>query len=71
MDKDTFLKKLGDNVVRLRSAKNWSQSDLAHAAEMDRQNIYRLEHGKINPSIFYLKQIADALEVTLSELVNF
>lgn len=71
MDKDTFLKMLGDKIVRLRSRKNWSQSDLARAADMERQNIYRLENGKINPSIFYLKQIADALEVPLSELVNF
>ena len=71
MDKDTFLLMLGNHIIKLRSERNWSQSDLARASEMERHNIYRLENGKINPSIFYLKQIADALEISLPELVNF
>ncbi|GAB3750054.1 helix-turn-helix domain-containing protein [Spirosoma pomorum] len=68
MEKYTFLKLLGDKIVRLRSDKNWSQSDLARACEKDRQSIERLENGKVNPSVFYLKQVADALELPISEL---
>jgi transcriptional regulator with XRE-family HTH domain len=71
MDKDMFLKMLGQNVVRIRTDKNWSQSDLARASEKDRQSIERLENGKINPSVYYLKQIADALETPVKQLLNF
>ena len=71
MDKDTFLKRLGDHVAQLRSQKAWSQSELARIADIERQHVHRLEKGQINPSVYFLKRIAAALEVTLSELVNF
>lgn len=70
MDKREFLNKLGENVVKLRSEKNWSQSD-ARACFKDRQSVERLENGKINPSISYLKEIADALEIPVSPIMNF
>ena len=71
MDKREFLDKLGKNVVKLRSEKNWSQSDLARACFKDRQSVERLENGKINPSIFYLNEIAEALEIPVSQVLNF
>jgi len=57
--------------VKLRSGKNWSQSDITRACFKDRQSAERLENGKINPSIFYLKEIADALEVPVSQILCF
>ena len=54
-------------MVKLRSEKNWNQSDLARACFKDRQSVERLENGKINPSIFYLKEIADALEISVNK----
>jgi putative transcriptional regulator len=71
MDKRDFLKKLGENVIKLRSEKNWSQSDLARACFKDRQSIERLENGKTNPSAFYLKEVADALEIPVNQLLDF
>ena len=71
MDKREFLDKLGKNVVKLRSEKNWSQSDLARACFKDRQSVERLENGKINPSVFYLNEIAEALEIPVSEILSF
>lgn len=71
MEKEDLLKKLGKNVIKIRTKKGWSQSELAWNCGKDRQSIERLENGKINPSIFYLKQIAEGLEVTLSELLDF
>ena len=50
---------------------DFTQSDLARACFKDRQSVERLENGKINPSIFYLKEIADALEITVNQLLNF
>ncbi|MBK6835684.1 MAG: helix-turn-helix transcriptional regulator [Bacteroidetes bacterium] len=71
MEKEELLKKLGKNIIKIRTKKGWSQSELAWNCGKDRQSIERLENGKINPSIFYLKQIAEGLEITLSELLDF
>lgn len=71
MVKEAFLKKLGGQIVKLRSDRQWSQSELARACGKDRQSIERLEKGKINPSIYYLKEVADALEISISRLCDF
>ncbi|MEZ0608136.1 helix-turn-helix transcriptional regulator [Fibrella sp. WM1] len=71
MDKQTYLIHLGRNIVRIRTVKGWSQSDLARATEKDRQSIERLENGKVNPSIYYLYEIALALKVSVPELLSF
>jgi putative transcriptional regulator len=71
MNKSLFLKKLGDNISRIRLEKGLSQSELALRCDKDRQSLNRLEKGKINPSIFYLLEIATELDVELRELVYF
>ncbi len=71
MDKNGFLKALGNRIVSIRLTKNLSQSDLARACDKDRQSLERLENGKVNPSIFYLKEVADGLKVPLHVLLNF
>jgi transcriptional regulator with XRE-family HTH domain len=37
----------------------------------DRQSIERVENGKTNPTISYLLDIAEALEVNLRDLTDF
>lgn len=69
--KEIFLKNLGQRITRLRESKGISQTELALQCDKDRQSINRLEKGNVNPSIFYLKQIADALEIPTMELLNF
>ncbi|MBY0477903.1 MAG: helix-turn-helix domain-containing protein [Chitinophagaceae bacterium] len=71
MNKSLFLKKLGANITRLREEKGFSQSELALRCDKDRQSLNRLEKGKINPSIFYLLEIATELNVELKDLLNF
>lgn len=71
MDKKEFLKKLGKNVIKLREKKGWNQSDLSRACDKDRQSIERLENGKINPSAYYLHEIAEGLELTIKDLLDF
>ncbi|WP_075344688.1 helix-turn-helix domain-containing protein [Tenacibaculum agarivorans] len=71
MNKEQLKKKIGQRIVRLRSQKGWSQSDLARACDKDRQALEKLENGKVNPTIYSLLEIAKALEVSLKELVDF
>jgi len=66
MTKQELQCKIGQKIISLRSQKNWSQADLARACFKDRQSIERLENGKINASIFYLQEVAEALEVPLA-----
>ncbi|AEI50724.1 helix-turn-helix transcriptional regulator [Runella slithyformis] len=71
MEKKELLHKIGQRVVRLRMVKNWSQADLARASLKDRQSIERLENGKVNPSVYYLQEVAKALEVPLLKIFEW
>lgn len=71
MEKKEFIKKLGQQVVKLRKQKGWSQAELARNCFKDRQSIERLENGKINPSAYYLYEVAKTLGISVKELLNF
>ena len=71
MENKLFLNKLGNKIRILRNNKKLSQEKLAERTKIDRNFISLIENGKANPSIIYLKQIADALEVDIKELFNF
>lgn len=71
VNKEELKKKIGQRIVELRSQKGWSQSDLARACNKDRQAMEKLENGKVNPTIYSLLEIANALEISLTTLVNF
>lgn len=71
MTKEKLKKLIGLKIVELRTKKGWSQSDLAREAGKDRQAIEKLENGRVNPTLYSLLEIADALGVPLTTLVNF
>lgn len=71
MTKDVFLKKLGKNVARLREQAGLSQTELALRCDKDRQSLNRLEKGRINPSIYYLSEIAAELNLPLKKVLDF
>jgi transcriptional regulator with XRE-family HTH domain len=68
--KQVFLKKLAARIVYLREKQGVSQAELAEKCDKDKQSINRLEKGNVNPSVFYLQEIADALGVGLNELLK-
>jgi putative transcriptional regulator len=70
MAPDKLKKKIGQQIIKFRTEKGWSQSDLARACNKDRQAIEKLENGKTNPTLYTLHEIANALEITLSELLS-
>jgi len=71
MTKDTFLKLLGKHVARLRKEAGLSQTELALRCDKDRQSLNRLEKGRINPSAFYLSQLAEELKIPVKNLLDF
>ncbi|MEM9077665.1 MAG: helix-turn-helix transcriptional regulator [Bacteroidota bacterium] len=71
MTKEKLKQKVGERIIQLRTKKGWSQSDLARACGKDRQAMEKLENGKVNPTLYTLQEVASALEISLSELINF
>lgn len=71
MTRDKFKNLLGQRIIELRIKKGWTQADLARATEKSPQAIEKIENGRVNPTAYTLFEIANALEVHLSELVDF
>ena len=61
-------KQLGLRIKYLRGLKKWSQEDLALEAGLNTKYLSDIERGTRNPTIKILEKLADALEVSLSEL---
>lgn len=70
MTKEKLKKLLGQRIVELRTRKGWSQADLARVCGKDRQAIEKLENGKVNPTLYSLLEVAKALDISLSALVD-
>lgn len=66
----TFRTAFGERVRRLRIEKGLSQYQLADISNLDRSTIKRVESGTINTTLETAKVIAEALGMTLSELVD-
>jgi putative transcriptional regulator len=69
--KAALLKRLGKNIKRIREEKGKSQADLAYSIGKEQQSIQRLEAGNINPSYYYLCEIAEGLDVSIFNLLKF
>ncbi len=69
--KNEELVKLGNHLRAFRESKDISQEKLALIAEMHRNYMGILERGEQNASYLILLKIAKALEVTISELLDF
>lgn len=63
------LVSLGDSIRRLRLEKEISQEKLALLAEIDRSYMGRIERGTITSALLTLVKMADALEVSVAELM--
>ncbi|ERI64375.1 DNA-binding helix-turn-helix protein [Capnocytophaga sp. oral taxon 863 str. F0517] len=71
MEKLEIFKQVGRNIQQIRIGKGLSQVDLVGRIEgnIDTTNISRIEQGRTNPTLLTLYRIAQALEVSLSDLV--
>ena len=61
---------LSDRIMAARKAKNWTQTDLANALQVNVKNISRWELAQAKPSIEAAAQLAQALEVSLDFLAG-
>ena len=62
---------LGQNIKKYRQAKKIKQRDLAIALDCSYEFICHVEHGSMAISLKKLFQIADILEIKMTDLINF
>jgi len=63
-------KKLGKNLKILRLKRKLSQGELSKSLNVDRAYISNIENGRMNPTLSTLEKIAQALKVSIKELVD-
>ena len=62
--------KIGNRIRELRESKGISQQNLAAVCDFEKANMSRIEAGRTNPTISTLYKISQALETTISDLVD-
>ena len=65
-----MLTDLGGRIQHFRKEKGLSQQQLATASKLDRSYVSAVEHGKQNVSFATLKNLSDALDVNIVELID-
>ena len=71
MDNEDLINKTGKKIKLLRESQKISQEKLGQLAKLERNSIGMIERGESNPTLCSLNQIANALNVNITELFNF
>jgi transcriptional regulator with XRE-family HTH domain len=61
---------LAQHVRRLRIARQMSQEDLAHAADLSQDQISEIENAKHSTTLDNIQRLAFALGVTVADLLG-
>lgn len=70
MTTDQILKQIGKNVKRMREDKGILQQDLAAKCNFEESTMSRIEAGGSNFTIGTLNKIANALDISVRELLH-
>lgn len=65
------LQLFGQHLIELRKARGWSQERLALESGLARSYIGGIERGQRNLALINICILAETLEVTPSEMLNF
>lgn len=66
-----LYEQFGKKVRRLRKKREMSQENLAEKINRDPRTVVAIEAGKRNPTLNTIYKLAQALGVSLSELLKF
>lgn len=69
MDENELKQNIARNIRQYRAKNKISQEKLNELTGISQQHISNIENGLVNPSVDYLLKIAEALDVTLNDLV--
>jgi len=65
------LKKLGETIKKLRIAKGFTTREFADSADIAYSQVWKIESGKVDPTLTTILAIARTLEVKLDKLIPF
>jgi transcriptional regulator with XRE-family HTH domain len=68
MDKQEVLLQLGERVKEIRIQKGLTQTELADKIGKNHPSINKLENGKVNPSYYFLCEVAEGLDIKVKNL---
>lgn len=69
-DQKNFYKAVGQNIKKYRDLRNYSLQVLAEKIGITKKTVQRYEHGEHKIDMDRLKEIADALEVSVNQLTE-
>jgi putative transcriptional regulator len=69
--REIILKEFGLHVKNIRLTKGFTQLYVCKPMGRDQQSLQRVESGKVNPSLIYMMELANGLEVSMEELTVF
>lgn len=65
-----ICEQFGDNLRRIRRKCGFTQEELAHRVGMDVSYLSQLENGRKEPCLRKMKEISQALEIPLRQLLR-
>ncbi|WP_423738048.1 helix-turn-helix domain-containing protein [Chitinophaga caseinilytica] len=68
--KEAILSDFGKRLAKYREARNMTQMDVAVVIESYPGYISRMENGKVEPGLFMILALAEALDITPNELIG-
>ncbi len=66
-EKQKWLKQVGIHIQAVRKSKGMSIGEVANACIMNKSNLIRIEQGRTNTTIFRLKQICNAMVISMED----
>ena len=66
-----ILERFGQHVKKIRLKKGLSQEQLGLSSDLDRTYISGIERGKRNISLLNIIKLANSLDVSLKEIIDF
>lgn len=70
MKESVLFKKVADRIIKLREERGLSQQEFAGMLDYEKSNMSRLESGKVNIKLNTIYKVAQALDVSMSELLD-
>jgi len=71
IEKEKTLRAFAEHLIKLRQQKAYSIRELASRADLEYSQVQRIEKGKVNFSFTTLLALADGLDISSSELLNY
>lgn len=71
MDKEEFLKRMGQKIRDLRNDRAWTLYDMEALTDIDSEDLSKIESGHTNSRIYTIYKISRAFEISIDKLLDF